>query len=130
MSASVKNKQEFFKILESGILLSDGAMGTTLQELGYTSCPDFLNLNKDDLKAISGIHLKYLHTGSEIIQTNSFGSNPINLQSCGLATNLEQANINAVNSNGRSVIEIAIAQDVKDFLKSKGAKTSLELMKE
>jgi len=40
------------------------------------------------------------------------------------------ANINAVNSNGRSVIEIAIAQDVKDFLKSKGAKTSLELMKE
>lgn len=40
------------------------------------------------------------------------------------------ANINAVNSNGRSVIEIAIAQDVKDYLKSKGAKTSLELMKE
>ena len=98
MSASVKNKQEFFKILESRILISDGAMGTALQELGYTTCPDFLNLDSDDLKAISGIHLKYLQAGSEIIQTNSFGSNPIKLQSCGLAANLEQANINAVNA--------------------------------
>ncbi len=98
MSASVKNKQEFLKILESRILVSDGAMGTTLQELGYKSCPDFLNLSNNGLKEISGIHLKYLLAGSEIIQTNSFGSNPIKLQLYGLAYNLEQANINVVNA--------------------------------
>ncbi len=40
------------------------------------------------------------------------------------------ANINAVNSNGRSVIEIATSQEVINFLKSKGSKTSLELIKE
>jgi len=98
MSASTKNKQEFLKLLESRILLSDGAMGTTLQELGYKSCPDFLNLDKDDLKVVSGIHLKYLHAGSEIIQTNTLGSNPIKLQSLGHAADLEQININAVNA--------------------------------
>jgi ankyrin repeat protein len=40
------------------------------------------------------------------------------------------AKVNAVNSNGRSVIEMAIVADVKDYLKSKGGKTSAELMKE
>ena len=98
MSASVKNKQEFFKILESRIILGDGVKGTTLQELGYKTSPDLLNLNKDDLKVISGIHLKYLLAGSEIIQTNTLGSNPIKLQSLGHAADLEQININAVNA--------------------------------
>jgi len=98
MSANVKNKQEFLKILESRILLCDGAIGTTLQELGYKSCPDFLNMDDNDIKAVSGIHLKYLHAGSEIIQTNSFGSNPIKLKSCGLEANLEKININAVDA--------------------------------
>ncbi len=40
------------------------------------------------------------------------------------------ANVNAVNSNGRSVIEIAMVKEVKDYLKVKGGKTSSELMKE
>ncbi|MBI5541692.1 MAG: ankyrin repeat domain-containing protein [Bacteroidia bacterium] len=40
------------------------------------------------------------------------------------------AKVNAVNSNGRSVIEMAMVADVKDYLKSKGGKTSAELMKE
>ncbi len=97
MSASVKNKQEFLKILESRILLSDGAMGTTLQELGYTSCPDLLNLDKDSLKAVGSTHLKYIHAGSEIIQTNTLSSNPIKLQILNLANSLEQINVNAVN---------------------------------
>jgi ankyrin repeat protein len=39
------------------------------------------------------------------------------------------ANINAQNNNSRTVIEVAMSQEVKDFLKKKGAKTSLELMK-
>ena len=40
------------------------------------------------------------------------------------------AKVNAVNSNGRAVIEMAVVSEVKDYLKSKGAKTSAELMKE
>jgi len=39
------------------------------------------------------------------------------------------ANINAQNNNSRSVIEIAMAPEVKDYLKMKGAKTSQEMMK-
>jgi len=40
------------------------------------------------------------------------------------------AKVNALNNNSRSVIEIAMSQEVKDYLKLKGAKTSQELMKE
>jgi len=38
------------------------------------------------------------------------------------------ANINAQNNNSRTVIEVALSQEVKDYLKKKGAKTSQELM--
>lgn len=39
------------------------------------------------------------------------------------------ANVNAQNNNSRTVIEVAMAQEVKEYLKKKGAKTSQELMK-
>lgn len=38
------------------------------------------------------------------------------------------SNVNAQNNNSRSVLEVTINSDVKDFLRSKGAKTSQELM--
>lgn len=97
MSANLKNKESFLKILKSRVLLCDGPMGTLVQELGYTSPPDSLNLKKEDQKTISDIHQKYLLAGSDIIQTNSFGSNPIKLQSYDPGADMEQININAVN---------------------------------
>jgi len=37
------------------------------------------------------------------------------------------ANVNQQNSNSRTVIEVTFSQEVKDYLKTKGAKTSQEL---
>jgi len=107
MGANLKNEKKLLEILDRQILVSDGAMGTTLQEFGYTAYPDTLNLNKNsgDLQKITDIHLSYLEAGSDIIQTNTFGSNPIKLDLFSLPNEVEKINKNAVNA-AKQAIEI------------------------
>lgn len=89
-------RKNFLCILESKILLSDGAMGTMLLKERDTRCPDILNLDRNDIKKVINLHLDYLRAGSDIIQTNTFNSNPSKLESCRLHSELEPINRNAV----------------------------------
>lgn len=61
------------------ILLSDGAMGTELQKRGMKTgvCPEELNFVSPEV--IQAIHKDYYDAGSDIVETNSFGSNRIRL---------------------------------------------------
>ncbi len=65
-------------------LLSDGAMGTMLHQrgVGFDTCFDELNLANPSL--VGEIHRAYIDAGSNIIQTNTFGSNPYKLSKHGL----------------------------------------------
>ncbi|MGE5430008.1 MAG: homocysteine S-methyltransferase family protein [Syntrophomonadaceae bacterium] len=70
----------FLAKLHSGIiLLSDGAMGTELQKRGMKTgvCPEELNFVSPEV--IQAIHRDYYEAGSDIVETNSFGSNRIRL---------------------------------------------------
>ncbi|GAG16460.1 unnamed protein product, partial [marine sediment metagenome] len=60
-------------------LLSDGGMGTMLNAkgIGFEKCLDALNLSNPDL--VMEIHQAYTESGSEIIQTNTFGANRFKL---------------------------------------------------
>jgi 5-methyltetrahydrofolate--homocysteine methyltransferase len=98
MCGNLKIKQELINILEERVLICDGAMGTTLQSLGYKGLNDLLNLNPDSLKIITDIHLKYLEAGSDIIQTNTFGSNALKLEQSGHLLNIEIINKNAIKA--------------------------------
>ncbi len=80
------------------ILLGDGAMGTMLQDMGISACPDSLNLKEKQIEKVIGIHLGYLGAGSDIIQTNTFGANPVKLKSCKLENDIEEINKNAVKA--------------------------------
>jgi len=91
-----ENKQDFLSAVENKILICDGAMGTSLQNLGFTENPDSLNLNKESIKSVIDVHLSFLRAGSDIIQTNTFGSNPVKLKSYGLISDIEKINTNAV----------------------------------
>ncbi len=72
-------------------LLLDGAAGTWLQGQPVTpeqwgdveGCNEWLNLSAPDI--IRGLHTAYLEAGSDIIETNSFGSSPVTLNEYGLA---------------------------------------------
>jgi methionine synthase / methylenetetrahydrofolate reductase(NADPH) len=70
----------------------DGAMGTMLYGKGF-----FLNVCYDELtlkqpKLVLDVHLAYLHAGAEILETNTFGANPLKLGSFGLAEGTERIN--------------------------------------
>jgi len=100
----------FLSRLEQGILLADGAMGTQLYARGvpFDQCFDELNLTAPEL--VRGIHLDYLESGAELIETNTFGANRFKLTGHGLADRLEEINRagarvarEAVDVTGRAV---------------------------
>jgi len=105
MGGELKIKQELIKILQERILICDGAMGTTLQSLGYKGENDLLNLHPESLKDIADIHLKYIEAGSDIIQTNTFGSNSLKLEQSGHSGEIDIINQNAVKA-AKNAVEI------------------------
>jgi 5-methyltetrahydrofolate--homocysteine methyltransferase len=80
------------ELLRERILIMDGAMGTMLQQANLTAedfggpdlegCNENLVMSRPDV--VLEIHRKYLHAGSDIIETNSFGSTPVVLAEYGL----------------------------------------------
>jgi len=70
----------------------DGAMGTMLYARGVflNVCYDELSLKQPDL--IRDIHREYVRAGAELIETNTFGANPVKLATHGLAGDTEKIN--------------------------------------
>lgn len=79
--------------LEDGrVHVFDGAMGTLLYSRGVfvNVCYDELNLSRPEL--VQGIHQEYVAVGAEILETNTFGANPVKLSSYGLEERTEEIN--------------------------------------
>ena len=70
----------------------DGAMGTVLYGKGVfvNVCYDELNLKQP--KLIREVHEAYLSAGAEILETNTFGANPMKLKEFGLDPQTEEIN--------------------------------------
>ncbi|MDE2805541.1 MAG: bifunctional homocysteine S-methyltransferase/methylenetetrahydrofolate reductase [Gemmatimonadota bacterium] len=91
----------------------DGAMGTMLYTRGV-----FLNVCYDELNAthpelVEGVHEQYIRAGAEIIETNTFGANPVKLSSHGLDERTEELNARAAGlavrtASGRAAVAGAI----------------------
>ena len=82
-------------LLRSRPVLWDGAMGTILHnKISRISCYDYLNISHPDI--VAAIHKDYIQAGAQIIQTNSFGANRLQLRNLGLEHHLEDTNIAAV----------------------------------
>jgi len=62
-------------VTDERILFFDGAMGTTLQSMGYRGMRFPEALNMTDPAVIRGIHEAYLRAGCDIVKTNTFGAN-------------------------------------------------------
>jgi 5-methyltetrahydrofolate--homocysteine methyltransferase len=65
---------------DSKIILFDGGMGTELIKRGLEpgKVPDMLNIENSD--SIVEIHKSYYDAGSDMCQSNTFGSTPLNLR--------------------------------------------------
>jgi 5-methyltetrahydrofolate--homocysteine methyltransferase len=72
---------EFLNRLGKELLLFDGAMGTMIQNAGAVipKIPEEINVKNPSV--IKDIYKKYINAGSDIISTNTFGSNSYKLES-------------------------------------------------
>src|SRR5260370_1844135 len=84
---------DFRSLLADGrVHVFDGAMGTMLYGKGFflNVCYDELNLKQPRL--VQEVHAEYVRAGAEILETNTFGANPLKLNSYGLADETEKIN--------------------------------------
>jgi 5-methyltetrahydrofolate--homocysteine methyltransferase len=81
---------ELVEMIEFRPILGDGAMGTMLLEKGLEmgDCPEAWNLEKPDV--IAEIHKAYVRAGSDFVETNTFGANPIKLARYDLDSKLQK----------------------------------------
>jgi len=91
----------------------DGAMGTMLYARGMfiNVCYDELSLRSPDV--VREVHAAYVKAGAEVIETNTFGANPVKLAAYGLADqtvaiNRRAAEIAREAAAGRAAVAGAI----------------------
>ena len=100
-------------IADRRVHLFDGAMGTMLYAKGVfiNVCYDELNLKAPDL--VQEIHQAYVKAGAEILETNTFGANPVKLGHYGLveetyAINRRAAELARAAGGARALVAGAI----------------------
>jgi homocysteine S-methyltransferase len=79
-------------ISDGHVHVLDGAMGTMLYSRGVfvNVCYDELNLKQPGL--VQEVHEAYIRAGAEILETNTFGANPVKLSAFGLDERTEEIN--------------------------------------
>lgn len=87
---------DILEVLESEIVLGDGAMGTLLHERGLPAdhCVEGLVLSDPD--RIEKIHREYIAAGARVIKTNSYGANARKLAHHGLENRIAEINWKSV----------------------------------
>src|SRR3954464_5759202 len=88
-----------------GIVVFDGAMGTTLQRMqlageltvrdfdGRQGCNEILSLTRPD--GVAGVHRSYLEVGCDAVETNTFGASRPKLDEYDLGAKLVEVNLAA-----------------------------------
>lgn len=102
-SSILGHDYKLLNILDTKILICDGAMGTELLSRGFSGYPDSADLDENGIEKVINIHLSYLDAGSNIIQTNTFGANPEKLKSYSLDSKITEINKNAASAARRAI---------------------------
>ena len=85
--------RRYLDAIADHVVIFDGAMGTNIQRYNltaddfggeqYNGCNDYLVITRPDV--IEEIHASFLAVGSEVVETDTFRSNPLTLQGIRLA---------------------------------------------
>ncbi len=102
------------KLIDDGhVHIMDGAMGTEIYASGVFVNVSYDGLNLETPDIIERVHRNYVNAGAEVIETNTFGANPVKLSSYGLADRTEEINRAAAelarkSAQGRALVVGAI----------------------
>ena len=92
----------FRSALKERVLILDGAMGTQLHAadldlatdyLGLENCMELIAATRPDV--LRKIHDAYLAAGADVVETNTFGANPLVLGEFGIAERAHELNVKA-----------------------------------
>lgn len=96
------------ELLRHGPVVTDGAWGTQLQQLGLSSgdCPDAWNLTH--ASQVEKVPRAYVEAGSRIVLTNTFRANRLALASYGMAQSVVEINRRGVEISLQAAGERAL----------------------
>ncbi len=96
-------RSAYLEALSRGVLIYDGAMGTSLQRFGltaedfggaaYEGCNDYLVLTRPDV--VRSVHDSFLAVGCDVVETCTFQSTPRRLAEWGLLDKVHAINVEA-----------------------------------
>ncbi len=105
----MNERDRFREQISSGVLLGDGAYGTALTPHVHGGLVDALCLS--DPRQVEELHLGYIRAGADLVQTNTYAANRVQLEPFGLgdqayALNLQGAKVarRARETAGRGVL--------------------------
>jgi homocysteine S-methyltransferase len=98
--------QDFLQQVKERVLVCDGAMGTMLYAHGVFINRSFDEMNVSQPAVVTEIHAAYAHAGAEIIETNTFGANPVALAKYGL-----REKVAAINRAGVELARACVNPD-------------------
>jgi len=105
-------KIQFLERLKNEILISDGAMGTMLQTVGYPpgACPEEWGISNQG--KLQSIHRSYLEAGADILLTNTLGGSRLKLGKYNLSEQTYSINKRAAEIVAEVAEDLYVAGDI------------------
>lgn len=120
-------------LAQKDVVVADGAMGTSLFQLGLRNRSPGELWNIDHPDRIAGVHQGYVDAGSDILLTNTFGANRFRLALHDLAGRVRELNIAAAriarsvaDNSGRQIIIAGDIGPIGEVLAPFGTRTVAE----
>ncbi len=125
--------KQFLDVLKEKVIVFDGATGTHFQEQGLTlddfggenlaGCNEYLVISKPS--AVELVHKDYLEAGSDVIETNSFGSTSIVLAEYSIPHLAYELNFKAAKIAKRLALDYSTSARPRFVAGSMGPTTKL-----
>ena len=125
------HSQALLNAVRTRVVVADGAMGTMIQDAkpsladfqNLEGCNEVLNVTRPDI--IKAIHARYLESGSEAIETNTFGANWANLAEYNIEDRIYELALAGAKLAREIADEYATAEKPRWVLGSVGPGTKL-----